>query len=341
MPETNTKVLFKFGTRAQYDALASKLENALYFLTDTGELYRGSTAFGQAHVYDGLRGENETNQSVITRLVGLNVPANNDLVIVRNADSTVDIFMYLSLGWVQINSNVASAALTTQVNDLASDVADLDVLINGRAADPENNISEVIGLTDRVDNLETQLAAISGAFHFKGSVVDYAALLLINSPAEGDVYQVGDDEYAWNGTAWIKLGGQFDLSNYVTQQDLADEVADLQALIGAPATSTVDENTGETITTPASGIYADLASNADSIIPIFNGSVAGLVPVVTGDYTTAEKGQMFINGLGNWVTINTSAGQTSYTDENGNVYNTVEDYVTAMIAANNLEWEAI
>lgn len=33
-----TPVVFKYGTRAQYDALAEKASNALYFLTDTGEL---------------------------------------------------------------------------------------------------------------------------------------------------------------------------------------------------------------------------------------------------------------------------------------------------------------
>ena len=35
-------VIFKYGTRAEYDSIkANALQNALYFLLDTGELYRG------------------------------------------------------------------------------------------------------------------------------------------------------------------------------------------------------------------------------------------------------------------------------------------------------------
>ncbi len=39
------KVLFYTATSAQFDALQNKNENALYFLTDTGEFYKGSTRF--------------------------------------------------------------------------------------------------------------------------------------------------------------------------------------------------------------------------------------------------------------------------------------------------------
>ena len=38
-------VLFKFGTQAEFDALTSKNENALYWLTDTQRLYRGNVLF--------------------------------------------------------------------------------------------------------------------------------------------------------------------------------------------------------------------------------------------------------------------------------------------------------
>ena len=40
------KVIFKFGTRAEYNALVTKQANALYFLLDTHELYRGEVPFG-------------------------------------------------------------------------------------------------------------------------------------------------------------------------------------------------------------------------------------------------------------------------------------------------------
>ena len=42
---TMAKVLFFTATAAQYAALEAKDENALYFLTDTGELYKGTIRF--------------------------------------------------------------------------------------------------------------------------------------------------------------------------------------------------------------------------------------------------------------------------------------------------------
>lgn len=39
-------VIFKSGTRAKYDALAKKDNNTLYWLTDTQQLFRGSTLYG-------------------------------------------------------------------------------------------------------------------------------------------------------------------------------------------------------------------------------------------------------------------------------------------------------
>ena len=40
-------VIFKFGTRAQYDAIAVKDANALYWLTDTQELLKGEVLYGK------------------------------------------------------------------------------------------------------------------------------------------------------------------------------------------------------------------------------------------------------------------------------------------------------
>lgn len=49
-----TPVVFKYGTRAQYDALAEKASNALYFLTDTGELLRGDVNMAKGSHYEGI-----------------------------------------------------------------------------------------------------------------------------------------------------------------------------------------------------------------------------------------------------------------------------------------------
>lgn len=40
-------VIFRIGTRAQYDALATKDANTIYWLSDTQELIKGLTCFGK------------------------------------------------------------------------------------------------------------------------------------------------------------------------------------------------------------------------------------------------------------------------------------------------------
>ncbi len=48
-------VIFKFGTRAQYDALITKDEHTLYWLIDTQELMKGGICYG--------KGSNATQQA--------------------------------------------------------------------------------------------------------------------------------------------------------------------------------------------------------------------------------------------------------------------------------------
>ncbi|MCB5277712.1 MAG: hypothetical protein LHW62_08465, partial [Candidatus Cloacimonetes bacterium] len=56
---------------------------------------------------------------------------------------------------------------------------------------------------------------VSSVYKIKGSVADYASLPNENL-TEGDVYNLLDtgDNYVWDGTAWDKLGGTFDLTPY-------------------------------------------------------------------------------------------------------------------------------
>ena len=63
--------------------------------------------------------------------------------------------------------------------------------------------------------------SLAAAFKFKGVVADLTELEAIQNPANGDVYQVTNPgtgktnaEYAYNGTAWVELGTEIDLSGY-------------------------------------------------------------------------------------------------------------------------------
>ena len=67
-------VVLKYGLRAEYDALAEKSSNVLYFLTDTGEIYRGDVNLARGSHYEGIRslkedGTYETDNEVFERIL--------------------------------------------------------------------------------------------------------------------------------------------------------------------------------------------------------------------------------------------------------------------------------
>lgn len=93
-------------------------------------------------------------------------------------------------------------------------------------------------------------AIASSAFHFKGSKPSYADLPETGNTV-GDVWQVGDKEYAWNGTTWVELGFNIDLSG---KQDKF-------ASVSHPGPS--NTNTWLAIDTPNLSIYN---SNHESVI---------------------------------------------------------------------------
>ena len=62
-------------------------------------------------------------------------------------------------------------------------------------------------------------AKVSSVYKYKGSVANEAALPE-DSNTTGDVYNVEDTgmNYAWDGTQWDKLGGDVDLTSYLTKE---------------------------------------------------------------------------------------------------------------------------
>lgn len=84
---TNIPVVFKFGTRAEYDALATKTDGALYFLTDTGELLRGERNLAQANYYEGtletVDGVLESHNAAISRVTTGAYLIKNDVCIIK------------------------------------------------------------------------------------------------------------------------------------------------------------------------------------------------------------------------------------------------------------------
>lgn len=141
--------------------------------------------------------------------------AQTGAVLTKKADGSVE--------WVKPD--------TTTVEGLSQAVEVLD----GRVDTLETTVGNAgSGLVKQVNDLSTNLSEnyytktqvdglVSGAFHFKGKAEKfeegniYVDGEILSSMKPGDVYQVGDKEYAYTGTEWVELGFNVDLSNYATQ----------------------------------------------------------------------------------------------------------------------------
>lgn len=142
--------------------------------------------------------------------------------LVKKADGSVE--------WVKPDTTTVEG-LTTEVESLGNRATALE----GKVGDDSKGlVKEVADLTTEVSGVKSDLAdnyynkeavdgLVSGAFHFKGNAKELNAegnLIgtddkVITGKA-GDVYQIGDKEYAYNGSAWVELGFTLDLSAYAT-----------------------------------------------------------------------------------------------------------------------------
>ena len=106
-------VVFKYGTRAQYDALATKDEHALYFLTDTGEIYRGAVNLARGSHFEGIRTADDTDDmAVIARVLGTQPAVQDDIFVVKTliADDKYSYTSYVYEGdaWKAMDGNYSA-----------------------------------------------------------------------------------------------------------------------------------------------------------------------------------------------------------------------------------------
>ena len=129
-------------------------------------------------------------------------------------------------------------------------------------------------------------AKVSSVYKYKGSVANEAALPE-DSNTTGDVYNVEDTgmNYAWDGTQWDKLGGDIDLTSYLTKEsaettyakksEIANKADKATTLAGygiedAYTKSHVDTELGKKLdSTTASSTYATITtvSGIEEVIP--------------------------------------------------------------------------
>jgi len=136
---------------------------------------------------------------------------------------------------------------------LETTVSDLDLALSQevqRATDRETALNTKIeaettratGVEQALDTAKADKATtytktevdgmLSGAMHFKGAVATIADLNNIQNPSVGDLYNVSETgaNYAWDGTQWVKMAENVDLSayaltSYVDAQDQAETSA--------------------------------------------------------------------------------------------------------------------
>ena len=105
-----TPVVFKIGTKAQYDSLLVKNPNALYFLTDTKEIYRGADGLAQNSYREATRTTETNNKEVIKNYYNETIyyPVRGDIFNVKTIISNIEYatsYIYDGEDWQEIGAS--------------------------------------------------------------------------------------------------------------------------------------------------------------------------------------------------------------------------------------------
>lgn len=167
-------------------------------------------------------------------------------------------------------------------------------------ADVKSNLANNYYDKTAVDGL------VAGAFHFKGDAKELNAegnLIgaddKVISGKAGDVYQVGDKEYAYNGKVWVELGFTLDLSAYATTESVKAAVKTAKeeavATAGTNADTKIATKVGEigekTVKDYVDEIVSGLSTDADAKIAAKVGDIgsATVKAYVDGKETTLNS----------------------------------------------------
>ena len=125
-----------------------------------------------------------------------------------------------------LNAKANASDVTTALAGKASisSVETLEETLTGKIDNKADKSTTLAGYG--IENAYTKTEVdgmVAGTFHFRGEQDSYDSLP--TDAKEGDVWQVGEKEYAWDGNDWVELGFNIDLSAYATSADVAKDYA--------------------------------------------------------------------------------------------------------------------
>lgn len=221
---------FRQVTKSAYDAMTdSEKKGYLFLVREFEEDEHQQQVLVSSAIYFGTRKYAETNDDkeladVIKKVDGiiesLGGSVDEDGNYVGFLPFTGDTHAILSDTGITTISEALEALEAAIMDKVDSD--DFEAFEDEVEAQFSALTSDVEDLDSRVETLESK---ISGVWHFKGKV-DSMDELPTEGNENGDVWQVGDAEYAWNGEEWVYLGEAADFSEINERLDNLEERVD-------------------------------------------------------------------------------------------------------------------
>ena len=213
-------------TKVEIDSVVGDCDEQLKSKADKTDVYTKSAV-------DNLLA-NKANQSTTYTKTEVNA------LVDEKADSATTLMGYgITDAYTskQVDDLLAAKASTATLNTELDKKADksavttletnLTTAINNKATKATTIAG--YGITDAYTKTEVD-GMVAGTFHFRGEKNSLTELQALTGMKEGDVYQVGDKEYAYNGSSWVELGFNVDLSAYAKTADVSATYATKQAL---------------------------------------------------------------------------------------------------------------
>lgn len=245
-------VSYKQGTKAQYLGLVSRDPYALYWCTDTKELFKGDDLYT-----DGLRVVNNK-----ASLPSFEIAAEGKVYFCADTGSAF-VLNSTRDNWVQVLAGVDGT--TIRINE-----SGLLEVIGGTGGDP-GVAEDLAELAQRVTDLE---AIVAGGTNFKGQV-DNAAALPQEGNKPGDIYQTTDDNknYIWDGDEWKEYGSSLTLTNDLintNQFEILEGKLNLKEVDAGNITIPSDEpdGEGEDLKTVITEMKGNISTNTSNIATV-------------------------------------------------------------------------